>query len=180
MTDKPANLREALERELDGGLQGMRYDLNGYPTLALPKARLLEILRLYAGELTAAEVKVLTETARQETADRIAAEADRIAERYQAAANEHRALSIEHRASVKRSESHFKTALAFKNKADGAWAIAQIARDLPPQAPSTASDATSGVGESSEVGSESQAVSNRLPQEPCGHPTCPCASQEAR
>jgi hypothetical protein len=40
------------------------------------------------------------------------------------------------------------------------------------------SNALSGAPESSEVGSESQAVSNRLPQEPCGHPTCPCASQE--
>jgi hypothetical protein len=125
--------------------------------------------------LTASEVKVLTETARQETADRIAAEADRIADRYQATANEHRALSIEHRTSAQYSERHFKTALAFKNKADGAWAVAQIARDLSSQAAGATSDATSGVPGHQEV---SEAV--RSPQEPCGHPTCPCTSQEAR
>jgi hypothetical protein len=43
-------LRKALERELDGGLHGMRYDLNGYPTLALPKARLLDLLALHPAE----------------------------------------------------------------------------------------------------------------------------------
>jgi hypothetical protein len=126
--------------------------------------------------LTAAEVKVLTETARQETADRIAAEADRIAERYQMTANEHRALSIEHRTSVKRSEIHFKTALAFKNKADGAWAVAQFARDLSSQPSGAASDATSGVGGHQEV-----SEAPRSPQEPCGHPDCLChRPEEAR
>jgi hypothetical protein len=53
--------------------------------------------------------------------------------------------------------------------------IRQILARATSQAPQAASDATSGVPGHSEV---SEAA--RSPQEPCGHPTCPCTSQEAR
>jgi hypothetical protein len=53
--------------------------------------------------------------------------------------------------------------------------VAKKVRSMSALPSGATSDATSGVPEATEMGSESQAASNRLPQEPCGHPTCPCA-----
>jgi hypothetical protein len=54
-------------------------------------------------------------------------------------------------------------------------ALLLMAAKTSSQAAEATSDATSEVPGHPEV---SEAV--RSPQEPCGHPTCPCASQEAR
>lgn len=107
-----------------------------------------------------AEVKVLTETA-GEAGRRIGWKA----------AGEEVARAIERGRHDDCSSGKYVSCLT-------CWALdnaARIAREVSSQPSQAASDATSGVPRHSEV---SEAV--RSPQEPCGHPTCPCASQEAR
>jgi len=104
---------------------------------------------------TASEVKVLTETATR-VASGLALKLGRAEAAEEIAAELRRRSDIGTRGQIR------------------AYADALAGRYATSQGPQAASDATSGVPESSEVGSESQAVSNRLPQEPCGHPTCPC------
>ena len=56
------------------------------------------------------------------------------------------------------------------------WIAAQrLAQDMASLGLTAASDATSRVPRHPEVSEAPKA-----PQEPCGHPTCPCASQEAK
>lgn len=66
---------------------------------------------------------------RQQVAEEIATRADGIAENYQATAVAHRDLSHEHGRTLK-GTSHMTTAHAFRNKADGAWAVAHAARQI--------------------------------------------------
>lgn len=100
---------------------------------------------------TAAEVKVLTETA-----TRVAYALGR------KDAGEEIAAALKRRRERTRDEGQRGWALLTE-----AWVIALDNASQPSQA---ASDATSGVPRHSEV---SEAA--RSPQEPCGHPTCPCA-----
>lgn len=66
---------------------------------------------------------------RQQVAEEIAAKGNQIAEEYQATAITHRDLSDEHGRSLK-GTSHMATAHAYRNKADGAWAVAHAAREI--------------------------------------------------
>lgn len=116
--------------------------------------------RLEAATYTAAEVKVLTETATR-VASELALKLGRAEAAEEIAAELRRRSDIGTRGQIR------------------AYADALAGRYASSQAAGGGSDATSGVPRHSEVGSESQELSNRLPQEPCGHPTCPC-HQEAR
>lgn len=108
--------------------------------------------RLEAATYTAAEVKVLTETA-----SRVAYALGR-----------------------KDALTEIADEMAVDHVTSGrGYAVVQISREtydeiMASRDPQATSDATSGVPEHQEM---SEAV--RSPQEPCGHPTCPCASQEA-
>jgi hypothetical protein len=64
---------------------------------------------------------------RQHVAEQVAAKADQIAEQYQASAVEHRDLSDRE---TEKGKRHMRTAHAFRNKADGAWAVAHAAREI--------------------------------------------------
>jgi hypothetical protein len=101
---------------------------------------------------TAAEVKVLTETAlrlgRKEAGEEIAAAIENN-HGWQTPAQQE---ALDHAARIARN-------LAY--------------RDLPSQPPQDASDATSGVGGHQEVSETA-----RSPQEPCGHPDCLCHRPE--
>jgi hypothetical protein len=64
---------------------------------------------------------------RQQVAEQIAARADQIAEGFQDTAVAHRDLSDRE---TEKGKRHQRTAHAFRNKADGAWAVAHDARDF--------------------------------------------------
>lgn len=70
---------------------------------------------------------------RQQVAEQIAGKGNEIAEEYQATAITHRDLSIEHGRTLK-GTSHMTTAHAYRNKAEGAWAVAHAAREIGGQA----------------------------------------------
>jgi len=65
---------------------------------------------------------------RRQVAEEIAAEADRLANEYQDSAVAHRDLAGD-KESLKQ-QRHWQTALAFRHKADGAWAVAAAAREI--------------------------------------------------
>jgi len=67
---------------------------------------------------------------RQQVAQEIAAKAHELAAQYQATAVTHRDISIDAGRNTPKGESHMATAHAYRNKADGAWAVAQAAREI--------------------------------------------------
>lgn len=115
---------------------------------------------------TAAEVKVLTETA-GEAGRRIG---------WKAAGEEIAAALERCEDDARRAErtegiaGNRGTAKTYFDLAAGYMRSAELAREVASQPSGATSDATSGVPGHQEV---SEAV--RSPQEPCGHPTCPCA-----
>jgi hypothetical protein len=120
---------------------------------------------------TASEVKVLTETAsrvayalgRKDAGEEIAAALERC---------EDDARRAEQTEGIAGNRG---TARTWFDLAAGYMRSAELAQEIASRSLSAASDATSGVPGHPEV---SEAV--RSPQEPCGHPTCPCTPQEAR
>lgn len=72
-----------------------------------------------------------TADTRQQVAEEIAKRADQIAENYQATAVAHRDLSDR---TTAKGMTHRRTASAFRNKADGAWAVAHAIREIGGQA----------------------------------------------
>jgi hypothetical protein len=113
------------------------------------KAKLHET-RLKNATYTAAEVKVLTETAtkvayelgRKDAGEEIAAAADEIAESHADAARKHRAVG---------GGEYEAIARIHRAQASGAWEVAREVRGIASLRPGAASDATSGVGGHQEV-----------------------------
>lgn len=96
-----------------------------------------EIARTYGGiwapdnlaEILAKHGWAKASETREQVAEEIAAKGNEIAEEYQATAITHRDLSDEHGRTLK-GTSHMTTAHAYRNKADGAWAVAHAAREI--------------------------------------------------
>lgn len=87
-----------------------------------------------AVEFLAPIITELITEARQQTAEQIAAKGNEIAEQYQATAIAHRDIVAEIGSGNLKGESHTRTAHAFRNKADGAWAVTHAARQIGGQA----------------------------------------------
>jgi ketosteroid isomerase-like protein len=67
---------------------------------------------------------------RQQVAQEIAAKAHELGEMYQATAVTHLDISIETGRNTSNGQSHMRTAHAYRNKADGAWAVAHATREI--------------------------------------------------
>jgi hypothetical protein len=65
---------------------------------------------------------------RQQVAEELVAEADRLADEFQESAVAHRELAGDKESP--KGQRHWRTAVAFRNKADGAWAVAAAAREI--------------------------------------------------
>jgi len=73
-------------------------------------------------------VEAATPAIRQQVAEEIATKANQIAEQYQRTAVEHRNLAGPK--TTDKQMLHHRTAIAHRNKADGAWAVAHAAREI--------------------------------------------------
>lgn len=81
-----------------------------------------------------AEFRAVLEAAlpalRKQWAEDLAAKADQIAEGHQKTAEDHRRISLEVGSAEPKGQRHMRTALAFKERAAGAWEAAHAVREF--------------------------------------------------
>lgn len=81
-------------------------------------------------DLVRAALEAALPALRKQWAEEVAAKADQIAEGHQKTAEDHRRISLEVGSAEPKGQRHMRTALAFKERAAGAWEAAHAVREF--------------------------------------------------